>query len=97
MANLSPTEATLRARLAAHTLHAHAEDPSAHTAPARAAFMARFKREADPDGSLPLAERARRAEHLKKAYFIRLSLKAAKARRMKKQAVAPDSPPSKER
>lgn len=43
--------------------------------------MAKFEREVDPDGTLPPDERARRAEHKRKAYFGRLALKSAKARR----------------
>jgi hypothetical protein len=37
--------------------------------------------EVDPDRELPEAERFRRAEHAKKAYFTRLALKSAQARR----------------
>lgn len=77
----TPAERSLRARLAAHTLHARLADPSAHTAPARKAFHDRFEREADPDGTMDPAERARRAEHLRKAYFTALSFKSAQARR----------------
>ncbi len=77
---LTPSERSLRARLAAHTLHARV-DPTAHTAPARKAFLARFEREVDPDGILSTAERARRAEHARKAYFTRLALRSAQARR----------------
>jgi len=54
------------------------------TAKARAAFLARFEREVDPDGMLPPQERARRAEHARSAYFARLSLNAAKARRIRR-------------
>jgi hypothetical protein len=71
----------MRARLAAHSLHARVADPVAHTAPARRAFMDRFEREVDPDGELPIEERQRRAEHARKAYFLRLALASAKARR----------------
>ncbi len=81
MPGLSPSERVLSARLAAHTLHARLADPVAHTAPARQAFLDRFEREVDPDGTLPPAERARRAEHARKAYFTRLALASAKARR----------------
>lgn len=70
----------LRARLAAHQLHAGITDPAAHTAPARAAFLGRFEREVDPDGVLEPRERARRAEHARKAYFLRLALASAHAR-----------------
>jgi hypothetical protein len=70
----------LRARMAAHHLHAGIPDAAAHTAPARAAFLARFEREVDPDGVLDPRERARRAEHARKAYFLRLALASAHAR-----------------
>src|SRR5687768_5516903 len=75
----------LRARMAAHLLHARITDPAAHTAPARAAFLSRFEREVDPAGVLDPAERARRAEHAKKAYFLRLALLSRKARASKKR------------
>jgi hypothetical protein len=75
----------LRARMAAHLLHAQISDPAEHTAPARAAFLSRFEREVDPDGVLDPQERARRAEHAKKAYFIRLALASRKARAAKRQ------------
>jgi len=74
----------LQARMAAHLLHARIADPAAHTAPARAAFMSRFEREVDPEGVLEPAERARRAEHAKKAYFLRLALASRKARAAKR-------------
>ena len=77
---LSPKERTLKARLAAHTLQSKV-DPTKHTEPARAAFMERFLDEVDPNRELPEAERQRRAEHAKKAYFYRMSLKSAAARR----------------
>lgn len=43
--------------------------------------MAKFEREVDPDGILTPAERTRRAESARKAYFARLALKSATARR----------------
>jgi hypothetical protein len=77
---LSPSERSLRARLAAHTMHA-THDSREITKPARDAFLARFEREVDPDGKLPEAERRRRAEQAKRAYFTRLAFQSAKARR----------------
>lgn len=77
---LTPEQRSLRARLASHSSWANTTDPSARTAPARAASNARFEKEVDPDGVLPPAERARRAEHARKAYFARLALKSAQAR-----------------
>ena len=79
---LTPAERTLRAKLAAHTLHAQV-DGRAHTEPARAAAMARFEKQVDPLGVLTLQERARRAESAKKAYFTGLAFKASKARRVR--------------
>lgn len=75
------TDRTLAATIAAHESWANTADRSARTAPARAALMARFEREVDPDGMLAPDERARRAEHKRKAYFARLALKSAQARR----------------
>jgi len=80
-AYLSTSERRLAAQAAAHTSWAHTPDRNARTAPARAALMARFEREVDPDGTLPPQERAKRAESARKAYFLNLSLKSARARR----------------
>lgn len=43
--------------------------------------MAKFEREVDPDHALDPAERQRRAENKRKAYFQRLAFKSAQARR----------------
>ena len=72
---------TLIAKLAAHESWANTSDPAARTAPARAAALARFEHEVDPDGTLPPAERARRAASKRKAYFARLALRSAQVRR----------------
>ncbi len=74
------TEATLRGRLGAYRLHA-THDPTITTAKARAAFLARFEREVDPDHALPDAERLRRTLMARKAYFTRLALASVRARR----------------
>jgi hypothetical protein len=87
---LSPTERVLRARVAAHTKHAK-HDPKAAMDKARAAFLARFDRQADPDGVLPPAERERRAQQLRSAHFARLALASAKARRARRPAKGGDS------
>jgi predicted DNA-binding transcriptional regulator AlpA len=51
---------------------------------ARAKFDQRFIDEVDPDRVLPESERLRRAEHARKAYFTRLALLSAKARKRRK-------------
>jgi hypothetical protein len=66
--------------MAAYCLHAQ-RDPRETTQAARDSFMARFERQVDPDNLLPPAERQRRAEAAKKAYFLKLALKSARARR----------------
>ena len=70
-------------RYAAHVMHA-AYDSKATTANGRAAFLDRFTREVDPQLILEPAERARRAGHAKRAYFIRLGLRSAKVRRQRR-------------
>lgn len=74
---MTPEQRTLRARIAAHIMWANEPDPTARTAPARAAFMARFEREVVPGKTLDPAERARRAEHLRKAHFARMAMASA--------------------
>ncbi len=70
---------SLAARAAAYALHSK-HDSRDLTANARAAFADRFTKQVDPDNLLPEAERLRRAEAAKKAYFTALALKSAKAR-----------------
>jgi hypothetical protein len=78
---LTPTERTIRSQIAAHESWARTPDRSARTANARKAMLDKFEHQVDPDGTLPAAERARRAEHARKAHFKRLALKSARARR----------------
>lgn len=85
---LTPSERTLCAQIAAHESWAHTEDRNARTAKARNAFMDRFESDVDPDGLLTPAERAVRAEHARKAYFARLALKSAQARRRRAEGGA---------
>jgi hypothetical protein len=85
LATLTPAERTLRARLAAHTLHAK-RDPSETSAAGRAAFLKSFELKADPEGRLPEAERLRRADHLLKAHMAAMALRASKARRRRAKA-----------
>ena len=82
-ASLSPSERSLRARLAAYAMHAR-HDARRTSANGRAAFLARFEREVDPDGRLDPEERCRRAQHARSAYFTRLALASAAARRAKR-------------
>lgn len=78
----------MRARLAVHTMWAGTEDRSARTKAARDAFLDRFEREVDPDGTMDPVERAKRAESAKKAYFTRLAFKSAQSRRRNRERAA---------
>lgn len=78
------SDRALIAKLAAHTRWAREPDRVAATSAARKAFADRFEREVDPDGKLDPVERARRAESARKAYYARLSLRSAQARRAKR-------------
>ncbi|MDF2741221.1 MAG: hypothetical protein K0S88_2590 [Actinomycetia bacterium] len=82
---IDPGERALRARIAAHAMHGR-HDARQTTAKARAAFLASFERQADPEGRLPAAERQRRAQQLRRAYFARLALASAKARKARRPA-----------
>jgi len=70
----------LAAQIGAASLHAQ-YDSRYLTGAARKAFLDRFEREVDPLGQLSPEERARRAGHARKAYFLQLALKSAKARK----------------
>jgi hypothetical protein len=75
-----PTDRTLAARIAANTRWSR-EDPTEQGRVMRAGLDAKFLREVDPDNELPEPERHRRAECARKAFYQRLALASAKARR----------------
>jgi hypothetical protein len=80
-ARRADTHRSLAGRIGALTLHAAGKT---NTAPARAAFLARFEREVDPDGVLDPIERARRATFARRKYFAALALTSSKARRRRR-------------
>jgi hypothetical protein len=69
----------LRAQIAAHESWGRTPDRAARTAPARRALEQKFLDMADGDHE--------RAEHLKRAHYLRLSLKSAESRRKAREAV----------
>lgn len=81
---LTDQERRLRARLAVHAKWAQT-DPHEGTAAARAngpGSIDYWLRQLPPEAAhLPEAERVRRAGHLKSAYYTRLALRSAQARR----------------
>lgn len=82
-ADLTPAERRLRAKAAAYRLHS-LYDSRQLTSNARAAFRDRFEKQVDPDGILPDAERKRRAECARKAYYAALAAKSVRARRARR-------------
>lgn len=80
---LTPEQRALQARMAAHASWAQTESRPKRTANARRAFLDRFERQVDPDGTLDPVERAIRAEHARKAYMAGLALKSARSRAAK--------------
>lgn len=77
---VSKSERRLAASIAAHTSWANTPDRTARTANARRALEEKFLAEAGGD--------PKRAESLRKAYFQRLALKSARARRRASEAKA---------
>jgi hypothetical protein len=86
----SQSELSLRGRIGAYGKWQKCDDPTAATKPARRAFLDRFYDEVDPERELPDGERERRAEYARKAYFTKLALASARARRAKKSLDASD-------
>ena len=80
MASKNPEDRRLVASIAAHESWAKTTDRTARTSKARAARDAKFLADADGD---PV-----RAENLRRAYFQRLALKSAQARRARKAVAA---------
>lgn len=77
----TPAERTAKARAAANASWARTPDRAARTAAAREAAVRRFERQVDPDGVLSPAERARRGESARRAYYQSMTLKSLQARR----------------
>jgi hypothetical protein len=71
----------INGRIAAEISWARTHDRPARTRPAPEAFLRRFEKEVDPDGTLPPEERRQRAEHAKRAYMLQLAKRSAAAQR----------------
>lgn len=94
--NLTPSERSLQAKMAASAKHAKTDGTEA-TAAARAASPASddyWINKVDPGGELSVKERTKRARNAKREHFTRLALKSAKARTQKsgKRPMGDDAP-----
>jgi len=83
--SLTPSQRTLRARIAAFELHTAG---GTTTVAARAAFRGSFEVQVDPNGVLTDAERQRRAEYARRAHMTRLALASSRARSAGRQQIA---------
>ena len=83
---LTPTQQRLANQAAALERWAHTPkaEREANGRRGQAGLLARFEREVDPDGTLPAAERARRANRKRKAHMARLAKASSQARTAKK-------------
>lgn len=91
---LTPAERRLRSQIGAHESWGRTVNRSARTLPARLALLDKFEKQADPEGKLLPAERAKAAESLRRAYYARLALKSAQARR-RRASSRPEAPTGK--
>jgi len=80
--SLTPRERSRAARIGAYVMHSK-HDTRQVSLPGRLAAMARFEREVDPTGELPIEERKRRAEMAKKAHYARIGHLGGKSRKRK--------------
>ena len=80
---LTPEQRTLRGAIAANVRWSR-EDPAVNAARGQAGLIEKFRREVDPGGTLPEAERERRAQSAYRAHFQRLALASSKARGARK-------------
>lgn len=80
-----PTYRSMRARLAAHERWARASeaDRAEQVRKMHRGMQDRWEREVDPDGTLPVAERIKRAESAKRAHMTRMAVAARAARKRK--------------
>lgn len=86
--NLTPELRKLRAEAAAHVSWANTDDRTARTANARKAMLDKFEQQVDPNNELLPEERAKRAQHARKAHFKQLAFKSARARQLREAAKA---------
>lgn len=77
---MTPEQRRMRASIAAHMRWSKTADRAGAMEPARRGLADKFEREADPDGVLSPAERATRAESLRRAFYQRMALKSSQVR-----------------
>lgn len=88
--HMDPEERSLRAQVAAHESWAQTTDRQARIKPALDGQIAKFAREADPDGVMSPEQRAAAARNRQLAHMARMRLaRATKARRARQDSEPP--------
>jgi len=82
-------EASQAGKAMSHARWSREPNRVAALAPAREGLLRKFLLQVDPDGVLPPAERARRAESARKAFYADLTRRSLAARRARKAAAEP--------
>lgn len=90
MGTQDPVERKLSAQHAALTRWSRkpAEERTEATTPGRTRAWEKFLNQVDPERKLPEAEREKLARQARRAHMIQLSQKAAKAKRLRREAAA---------
>ena len=83
-----PADRHAIAVLAAQTSWANTTDRTRRTRPARDALLAKIEQQVDPDGVMDPVTRAKAVDNARSAYFRRLALLSAQARRRETRAGA---------
>jgi len=79
-------------RLGAHSTHARHDSRAITAAARRASYHDRFEKLVDPDLILEPAERAKRADHARRAWYLRLSERSREVRAARKAAAESEPP-----
>jgi hypothetical protein len=80
LAVLTPTQRSMRARIAANTRWSRDGERKANAERAQRGLLAKFEAEVDPGGVLPEAERLRRAKAARRAHMQRLQFLSSRSR-----------------
>lgn len=85
----APSRHRLRGRIGGNTTRSR-HDPLVYTALARQKFRDSFAEAVDPEGVLPEAERAARADAARRAHMAKLALKSATVRAARRRQASSD-------
>lgn len=77
----TPAQRSTAASIAAHTRWSRTADRTSATQPGRDGLLAKFERQVDPDGALPVEVRAAMAENARRAHYRRMASRSAQVRR----------------